>query len=177
MTTNQVVQTLKQQASDPVANAVFHMWALRKRARNEVTINGLHARMKAEGFVHSKTQYEPLLKLMATLGLGKLSTDAKGRVIALREVKTTLQSLGRAVCETKSAPTLKRYQPKTKFRSLQLEHAEPVKASEETPVTRADTSITVTVDSKSMTFPIDKEVSDEEAGYLVGKFIKFATTL
>lgn len=182
MTSQNVIETLRTQAtSDPVTNAVLHMWALRKRTRNEVTINGLASKMKKEGFHHSRDQYVPLLRLMSTLGLGKLQTNHRGRVVALKQVETTLQSLGRAVLDGKQPSVLRHTRKKNRFAPIAL-HSEakpPVTVSSAPAAVkqRQPISITVEMGEKIMTFPIDAKVSEEEAGYMVGKFIKFLGSL
>lgn len=181
MTSQDVIETLRAQAtSDPVTNAVLHMWALRKRSRNEVTINGLAAKMKKEGFKHGRDEYIPLLRLMSKLGLGKLQVNQKGRVTALKQVETTLQSLGRAVVDVKQPAALRRMKKKNHFAPIALNsETSQVKAPEvPAPIKKhPPTSITVQMGTKSLTFPIDPTVNEEEAAFMVGKFIKFFGSL
>ncbi len=172
---NNVVELLREKAStDPVSSAVLHMWALRKRARHEVTLDGLAARMKAEGFIHDKRQYEPILKFIANLGLGRLQVDAKGHVIALKEIKTTLQSIGRAACDVRAADdALKIYRKKTRFRNLavhrvsddkQPEAKEAPTVSQQAPV--GTMSLVLSANGQPITVPIDPNLPDEEFLYL-----------
>lgn len=170
----QVVEILRQKASsDPVTNAVLHMWALRKRARHEITVGALHARMKREGFIHDKQSYEPLLKLLGQLGLGTVQVNSKGRVVALKGVQTTLQSLGTAVLSPKGQ--LKQFKQKHKFSPLMLtREAEAPKLVKET---KTDAQITVQHASKSMTFPVPSDASDEDIAHIVSKFLKFSASL
>lgn len=182
----QVIDTLKQLAnSDSVANAVFHMWALRERARHEVTVDGLHARMKKEGFTHAKQQYAPLLELMARLGFGKLYRDGKGNIVALREVRMTLQSIGRAVCGRELKPQLRPFKKKNIFQTMSLNRELMVEPTPPKPIVPPKApialaekgEITVSFDSKSLTFPINGDLSDEEIAFLINKFRKFSATI
>ncbi len=179
MTNQDVIETLRAQAaSDPVTNAVLHMWALRKRSRNEVTVAALASRMKREGFKHGRDEYLPLLKLMSRLGLGRLHTNPRGRITGIKQVETTLQSLGKAVVDVKQPPALRRNKKKNRFAAITLNSEVPA-VKDPTPVKqREPISITVEMGDKTMTFPIGAMVTEEEeVGYMVGKFVKFLASL
>lgn len=93
----ELIQTLAAETSkDPTLNAVLHMFAARDRARAQVTLQALAARMKEEGFSYEDAEYIRVLRLLAKLGVGRLETDSSGRVKALKDVKVTLQSIGLA---------------------------------------------------------------------------------
>ncbi len=98
--TKTVVAALRKMAQmNKVALDVFHMWAMRQRARHSVTIVGLTQRMKAEGFQHTPGEYGNLLAALAVLGIGTLEKDAKGRPVALTWLTISLQSLGVAAID------------------------------------------------------------------------------
>ncbi len=94
--TNNVIETLQQEAKDnPVANAVFHAWAVRERTRHNVTVEALTATMHKEKYNFTPSQIVPVLDKLSKLGFGKLET-VNGKVKALSGVTTTLQSIGAA---------------------------------------------------------------------------------
>lgn len=96
LTSKEVVAKLRDEASkNPTFNAVCHIFAMRERSRNRVTLNSLMATMKREGFVKfDKASYEGVLKLLADLNLGKLDYDIRGRLRSVKGIKVTLQSIG-----------------------------------------------------------------------------------
>ncbi len=97
MNQSEVIETLRKKAGvDPVANAVFHMWAVRQRTAPSISIMSLVYRMKKEGFKFHKQQYAELLEFLASVGLGRLERSSKGRVKALKDIRFTLQSIGSA---------------------------------------------------------------------------------
>jgi hypothetical protein len=58
MDMNLIREQLKKEAeSNPASNAAFHVFALRKRARNVVVLTSLYNKMKKEGFKYEKSQY------------------------------------------------------------------------------------------------------------------------
>lgn len=172
MSNQTIVQILRDKAAqDPVISAVLHMWALRQRARSEVTLNGLAAKMKKEGFIHSKSQYEPLLKLMAQLGLGKLQTDSSGRVVALKHVEMKLQSLGHAVCDSKTNPSLVSTRRKHRFKSMELAYE-----TKSTVKTLKEASVTIEDPMKSVTFKVPSGTTDDQLTDMVKKYLRFASS-
>lgn len=103
MTSPEIVETLKKEANNnPVVNAVFHVFALRKRARSTVNVTSLYYAMKKEGFNYEPKEYIPVLNLLANLGFGQIELDRKGKVKGLKNVKATLQSIGQAACGSAS---------------------------------------------------------------------------
>lgn len=114
----------KQSVEHRVVNDVLHVFAVRKRARSMITIRGLAARMKAEGFEeHSDDDYRKVLKLLAEAGFGKLEMDTKGRVVALKDIRVTLQSIGKAVLNEEVK--LKGFTPRTKYEKVPTDSANP----------------------------------------------------
>lgn len=99
MNTEQKIEILRKEAAgNKAANALFHAFAVRQRARFRINMNTLVVKMKHEGYEYSSSDYAPVLKLMADLGFGSLDIDSKGRIKGLKDIKTTLQSIGKAAC-------------------------------------------------------------------------------
>lgn len=93
----QVIETLKRETpNNKTLSDTMLSFASRDRARHAVTLTGLMNRMKNEGFEHARDEYARVLQLLAHLGIGKLDVDPKGQIRALKDVRTTLQSIGEA---------------------------------------------------------------------------------
>lgn len=177
-TQKQLIEALKHEATtNTTSNAVLHMWALRERARHEVTIHGLSCRMKKEGFTHDKKDYEPLLRRMADLGVGKLKVDGKGRIVALVEVKTTLQSIGKAVCGNQFK-ALEPYKSKNRYVSVpkpvpnnieKLYPAQKVLVSTPTSVSQEPLRLTFTLNTHPVTVSIPSDLSNDDVSQLIGR--------
>lgn len=99
----ELVTKLREEATkNPCMNAVCHIFALRERARQTVTVNGLRVAMAREGFVFTRTQYEEVLKFLSSLGIGTLDFDLNQRIKALTQINVTLQSIGLTAVSKKS---------------------------------------------------------------------------
>lgn len=154
MKTEQVVQAIvKEMKENPAADAVMHSWALRKRARSTVTLGALHKRMQAEGFQFEYEEYKRILKLLAHSGIGKLELDSKGEPVALKEIRTTLQSIGKAACEGKSVLKATGFKPQ----------ALPQKAPQLVSVT----GIVVKIGSRSIVIFVPENASGRELSTLL----------
>lgn len=103
MTTNRVERLKEEVKSNPAANAVFCVWALRKRSRRTVTVHALQQTMREEGFKHTREEYVRVLNLLAQLKLGEIEHTKRGKVSALTHVQVPLQVIGTAAV---SAPGL-----------------------------------------------------------------------
>lgn len=123
MNEKEAVQSLRNEAkSNPAANAVFHVFATRQRARGTVTVAALMQRMKDEGFLYPGDKYTDILKLLAKLGFGRLNVNSKGRVTALTDVKTKLQAIGMAACgSNETLPPGSTLKPKAKYGTITAE--------------------------------------------------------
>lgn len=167
----EVITKLKDRASkDPAANAVFHVWAFRERARNQVTLNSLEQTMKAEGFTFDTRQYSSLLEYMASLGIGKVDRDFKGRLRALKEVKTTLQSIGQAAVGQKL--NLELIKQRNKFVELEAKTEGLIAAVEMVKDLKVQfpVSLTVVVEGKPVNFRLPPNLTSEEIARLVKMF-------
>lgn len=122
-----VIETLRIMASkSKVANDVFHDFAARERARNQLTVDTLYYRMKAGGFNYSKEECRDVIRGLGSLGIGTLKTNNSGKVIALVDIRHTLQSVGKAaIAERSMAPRLDPYAQRNKY--------SPLKVPQETP--------------------------------------------
>jgi hypothetical protein len=97
MNNTSVIQSLRQEASSNKISAdIFLCLGLRERARNDVTVTGLAARMKEDGFDYPEAEYARFIRFLANLQLGTLKTDSKGRAVAIQDIRLTLQSIGQA---------------------------------------------------------------------------------
>lgn len=180
----QMVEILKKEASqNPASNAVLHMMALRQRARSQVTIESLALKMKEEGFKFDKKDYEPLLRLMGKLGFGRLQTDPKGHIVALKDINVKLQSIGMAVCGKNF--NFVKFNKKPKYRAfLHSITPEETKAPEvaksavkAVPVEPKAKKITVIVEigDTPVTFPIPTNLDSDEFSYLMNQIKKFVS--
>lgn len=166
----EVISTLKLEAKkSPAADAVFHVWALRKRARSIVTLAALDQKMRQEGFHYAKSDYAPLLKLLASLGVGHLSIDSKGRVVALKDIKTTLQSLGKAICEGE-ASNVKTFRKRARFTPVPA-HIAPEAPQVKQPMPGLRVQLSIVVNDKAVRLPTEG-LSPEEIALLLGQFRK-----
>ena len=117
MTTNMQIEQLKKEAnSNPVAKDVFAMFASRKRARQNVQVDALERRMIKEGFSHPKEAYRSVLKFLVGVGFGKLDLGPGGKVRGIKELRTTLQSIGSAAYG--EAAKVKNFKKRARFGDL-----------------------------------------------------------
>lgn len=108
------IEACKQAAkTNQAINDMFHDFALRERARGQITVRAFYNRMKKQGFEHNSLDYAEGLKLLAECGFGELRRGKKGSVIGLFGVKTALQSLGQVVVGKRRE--LKNYAPRAKY--------------------------------------------------------------
>lgn len=172
MTTATVIETLKHDADkDAAFNAVCHVFALRKRARHMVSLRALTKKMEAEGFKYSTEQYASILKRLATLGVGRLETDAKGKVRALRDIKLTLQSIGKAALGERL--TVARRNARNVFTQLPVAAAtkERVETLWKAPERRMNLRIRVPLGGKLVDVEVPKGLSKEEIAVFISKFL------
>lgn len=117
MLDKEVVETLRNEVkTNPVSSDVMHLFALRKRARNTVTLTSLYQRMLKEGYKYRKSDYVHIIRVLAKSGFGKLDVDLKGRVKGLKDISVTLQSIGAIACGKVDIPA--KLRQKNKFTKL-----------------------------------------------------------
>lgn len=170
-----IVSKLKAEAAKNKAfNAVCHRFALRERARQQVTIASLAATMKKEGYNFEKDQYGQVLAFLAALGLGTLDRNARGRIRSLRGIKMTLQSIGMAAIG--NAIQLDKYIAQNRYTNLVstpqvpqtiIETKPPVPPAPRTQKSMCKIIFTVTVDDKEVNFEVPGGVPKEELGQFI----------
>lgn len=170
MIKSEVIEALQKEAKEnPVSNAVFHVWALRKRTRNVVVLQSLYNKMKKEGFNYSKAEYAPTLQLVAVLGFGTLHKDAKGRIRGLKDIKTTLQSIGTVACGDKTVPFKV---PHVRHRFVNIvphkiqTHAVVVKNEASK---KCQVNLEVAINGKAVYIPVPKDFTTEEIASLINR--------
>lgn len=77
-------------------NAVAQAFAMRERTRSQITVHSLKQFMDKDGHKYTREQYEEVLKFLASMKLGVLIRNSRDKVVAIKEVNTTLQSIGLA---------------------------------------------------------------------------------
>lgn len=158
MSNNKVVELLiKEAESSQASNAVFHVWALRERARAMVTLRNLHHTMVREGFNFDKQDYVRLFKVLASLGLAELDTDSKGRVRGLKKVVGTLYSIGQAACKQRA--DIEPFSPRNKFYNLVTT---PEVIRKPVPVTPVCLNLQLTINGRDINIPLPKSLTAEE---------------
>lgn len=168
METSKIILTLKEKATtDKVLDEVLHVFATRERTRFILTVHGLMQRMKKEGFNHAWADYVRILSLLGDLGLGKLVQDSKGRVIALKEIRITLQSLGQAVV-AKDPTKLVGFKNRNKFQKLTF--ISPRASTDATPKPmRTELSLTFTINGNPVNVQIPDNMGPNDITVLVSR--------
>lgn len=169
MSNDQVVQMLVKEAeANPASSAVFHVFALRKRARNSINLLSLTNKMKKEGFTnYDKTDYVSVIRLLATLGLGELDTDAKGRVRGIKKIRVTLQSIGAAACKQSAA--MEGFSVRNKFYKIpsKVEEPKPVEMKEKP--SKIGLNLEFNVNGRILRIPVPKDIIGQDLAELVNK--------
>lgn len=187
MTQEVIVSALRKEAiTNPVFNAVAHVFALRERARQQVTMAALRLRMGQEGFNHTKEDYSKVLKFLASLGFGTLEHDRSNNITALKNIRMTLQSIGLAAVGTKNEK-LEAFNPQFDYQKLTLPKATvlPQQPTAKTPPPQVqdvkpahkDTnikpisdflaSVVVEINGKPVVFPLPKGFTPKDLGDLL----------
>lgn len=148
---------------------VCHVFAMRERARQQVTMHSLTAMMKKNGFNHSRKALEGVLYALGTLGLGTLVYNRADRLIALKGIRITLQSIGMAAVSDKK--NLSHFAPRTKMVNL-IDNQTPQRIME-TPAKppakdfdKCEVSFKVTVEGKTVTFDVP-DIRKEDLGQFI----------
>lgn len=140
MEKDRIVESLKNKAqTNACANAVFHVWAVRQRARNMVTMASLTQKMTEEKFTFPRAEYEQFLKFLGGLGLGTLEVSRTGRVVALKNIKISLQSIGLSAVGHKEA--LQVFRTRKRFERLPIVTGASMPSAEKASEKKAPTSI------------------------------------
>lgn len=168
MTKPEVIQLLRNEVKiNPAVDAVMHLWASRDRARVQVTVAALEYAMKREGFKYDRQDYTNLLGFLAKLELGILETDSRGRIVALKKVHTTLQSIGKAAVQ--EGATLETFKRRNRYSKLLVDKL-PIKPP--TKILGADTAVSIAVrlGNKVLQIPIPESFDRSEIADLIARF-------
>lgn len=169
---------------NPVFNAVCHLFAVRERARSQVTLSTLMVSMSREGYNFNREQLEGVLEFLAHSGVGRLAKNSKGRVHALKDIKYTLQSVGRAGSD--KATTVDKFVPNTTYSDLPQKALaaviptprapEPVAAPPTPEVAPAKTIypavLTITAGGKPVNFEIPNGLTSERLALLLSEIYR-----
>lgn len=162
-TSSELTKKLRAEVANSEAfKAVCHVFSQRERARSQVTIGALTLRMEHAGFHFKRSQYEEVLKSLASLGLGKL--DAKGnKVKALRDIRVTLQSIGQVAVG--SQDTLDTFNRRNSFVALQVPKTQakaPPKSDPKYPI-----AIVATIQGEQVSFPLSFSLTGAQICVLI----------
>lgn len=159
-----VIQALQAQATkSPAFNAMCHVFAMRERTRQQVTIANLVMTMTKEGFKFTKQDYLEELKFLASIGIGNLAWNARNKITMLKNIKVTLQSIG--MSGLAKASKLETIQIPPRFIKLPAEASTtlnfPVVKETAPPLKlKANYKATLNVqhDGKQLVFELEKEI-------------------
>lgn len=168
----EVIQKLKQIGTEnPAAHAMFSVWAKRQRARHQVTMQSLLARMALEGYKYEPKDYATVLEILADLGFGTLERGKQGDVVALWGIRTTLQSIGKAaVGESVNFKTFKQRQKYIPLTHVKKQVITPTKQV----ISRQSMSLTIYINDKPVSIPVPRNLEPSEVADLVLNLQKVA---
>lgn len=169
MNQKEIIEQLKERvANDKVAKDVCYVWAMRQRARAQVTTQGLAQRMKEEKLEHSESQYNDFLHFISDLGLGKFHRVGKGKA-KLTDIAVTLQSIGAAAVG--NTATLDGFKKRIKYVRLSKRSArrstDVIQKLWAAPETKSVVSLGYSIGSKVIYIPVPKELTPVEVSELV----------
>lgn len=170
MDTNTKIELLiKEAETNPASNDVFHVMAARKRARNSINLSSLTNKMRKEGFDYAKKDYLPSIKLLAQLGFGELDLDKRGKIIGLKNIKVTLQSVGAAAC--RQGNHFSGFVPRNKFGTLvpKPEVVKPVPQDKKVETDKGTLSLPVGINNKIVMIKVSRNISGEDMATLIDK--------
>lgn len=97
MTKEQVLDRLRQETqANKILDDTMHVLAMRKRPRHNLTLDGLHYRMRKEGFNYTKKDYTVVFNLLKELGLAKVATNFRGEPLHAEDFRLALPLIGAA---------------------------------------------------------------------------------
>lgn len=168
MTKPEVVSQLVSEAkANPASNAVFHVFGLRQRTRPSVSLVSLYHKMRKEGFSYTKEEYLPVLRLLATSGFGDLDVTSHGRVKGLKNIKTTLQSIGQMACGQKV--TAEKFKPRRKFVNIMQKPAALKHFEVKNNPSYFDINLEVNLNGKVLHIPVPKELDANDLQSLLSR--------
>lgn len=113
---NLVGQLRDRANKSPTFKNMAHVFAIRERTRQQISLNTLFMSMTKEGFKFSKADYARELEFLASVGIGRIDRDTKGRLRSLNGITVTLQSIGLASVSNKDK--LEKFTPAIQFTKL-----------------------------------------------------------
>lgn len=170
-----VLELKKLAAENKIAEELFIVWAHRKRARNEITMKALCKSMEDRGFTYPNSEYNKILEVLASLGLGVIKKDFKGRVKGLYDVPVSFSSIGEVAVN--SSDKLNPFKSRRKYKKLfdkgwTLEEQAP-KPVEVVPPQRGqiyELNLEILINGKSLHIPVPKDLSKDELATLISKW-------
>jgi hypothetical protein len=116
MTQKDMVAFLKKESlTNDCLRSVLVVFCTRVRPRRTLTVKGLSYKMSNEGFSYSQKEYESVIGALAYAGFGQ--PDLVGtKVVGLRDIKMTFQSLGDVVYNNGSK--LRDFKSRNKFNKV-----------------------------------------------------------
>lgn len=161
-TKTDLVAKLKQEADSNAAfKAVCTVFAVRERARQQVTVNSLARVMNREGFEFTKDDYKTVLARLAEFGVGRLDRAPNGRLRALKGINVKLQSIGKAAVD---GGALTPFKPQVRFKELPTIVEAPKVSQKKTP--KAKTIVKGI--RKQAAVKVDKKTATITIGVLAG---------
>lgn len=145
-------------------NAVCKVFADRERSRQQITVISLKAAMKKHGFDFAVEQYEEILKVLARAGIGHLDKSPKGRIRALKGIKVTLQSVGKAALS--NGTQINNFRPQVKFMKI------PQAINGKKTAENYKVSFTIELNAKSVVFEVPGGVQPDKLGEYLAKALK-----
>ena len=170
MNNAQVVEALKAEAAkNPVFNAVALVFAMRERARQQVTIGALSLRMAQEGYNFKRSDYQNVLRFLASIGIGTLELGEGNTPRALKNIRLTLQSIGEAALG--SQPNVEKFQPAFEYQRVMAPIAQPLQTIVPAAVMAAPlkAALTVHIDGKPITFEMPQGLTAAQLGEMLAQ--------
>ncbi len=169
MNHKEAIDKLKKEATtNPTMSAVLHVFALRKRARNRITVEVLGKAMRVEGFLFGREQYQAVLQKLAEAGFGQLKKDHKGQIRALENISVTFKSLGEAVCNPHGAP-IKGFRPRTRFVKVAKQPEQRTLMATPHPTLGVKVTLTFLINNKAINVTVPDSFTADEIGTLVDR--------
>lgn len=164
---NEVVKALRDEAAkNDKFMAVMYVLANRERSRKNLHIVALQQTMKAQGADFSRDFYEYVIDFLGKLGLGVVKKSPRGRIQALTNISTKLQSIGQAAAG--KIERMEKFIPgnTTKFHTLQVPAGIGVKRKD------FNVGLRIMINNSPINFNIPKMDAEE-----LGEFISNVTAL
>lgn len=157
---NMALSLREEAATNRVFRDICHVFALRERTRQQITMQSLKATLDKEKFSFSKKQLEDVLKFMAKIGIGTLIYDKRGALAALKGIRVTLQSIGLTALGKKE--DLERFSTPPQFYSLNVPESKPAKSVLNIINGRHPAALTLKFNNETVIFELPKGLTLQE---------------